>query len=858
MHLTTIIRTIIFAALIAIGAGAQSTLTVPGSHATIQSAITAAFAGDTILVSPGSHFGNIDFLGKSITVRSTAGPESTVLDGNGSGTVVRFSTSGGAPATIEGFTIQNGVGTIGSSSGVPIGFAGGIQVDSNASVTINDCRILSNQGGAGAANSLGGAGGVQVNSSAPVMIARCVIANNQGGPGGAGVAQQLGLGFVGGNAGDGGAGGLGFGNASDALVENCFVANNIGGSGGFGAILSGGAGGDGGAGGFELNVSSITIFHASVAGNQGGTAGVSFTSPGLAGPGGVHAYLSSFTMANSIVWGNTGIAFREEFLSLPSISFCDIEGGHAGPGIFDEDPLFLNVAGSDLHLLAGSPCIDAGDSSIAGLPVVDFDGDLRSAGSLFDIGADEAESTVLAELPYQSTGALGALVVGGNSVVLFDTVTGFYFIDGVLQNSINNRGFVVVPANAGGLGQPEAFLTSFDFTDIQIGADVDVFVQGIAPFVLLASGDADLAGDVFLDGASGGSTSDGHGGGGGAGGGAIAILVNGNISITGRISACGGNGGFGDESSGLGMGRRGLASGGGSSGGLGGPVVAGGKGGGGGDGALIGLETAWVNLAVRLYGGGGGGGGAYDGPGGCAGASSSIFTLAGSPAGSGIDGANGTCPTTASGGKGGDGSVSSGTPFAGGAGSTGNGSAGANAPQTGFNGGATGGGGGGGSPVGGLGGKGGKGGHRGGGGGGGGGGGDVCGTGTPGRGRHGGTGGNGAGRGGTGSGGSVVSVNPKPTGGGRRRRDHDDRFPEWNGDPRRHLRHLRWRDARREWRPDGDRELGSAGDHRPARDRDGRRVQRCSPRNDDDRIPPLRRWLHRAGDAPARGRRWRW
>ena len=36
-------------------------------------------------------------------------------------------------------------------------------------------------------------------------------------------------------------------------------------------------------------------------------------------------------------------------------------GGWTGTGNIDADPLFLDVANGDLHLQAGSPCIDTGD-----------------------------------------------------------------------------------------------------------------------------------------------------------------------------------------------------------------------------------------------------------------------------------------------------------------------------------------------------------------------------------------------------------------------------------------------------------------------------------------------------------------
>lgn len=52
---------------------------------TVDAAIGAAGAGDTVLVCPGTYVENINFRGKAITVRSVGGPAVTILDGNAAG-----------------------------------------------------------------------------------------------------------------------------------------------------------------------------------------------------------------------------------------------------------------------------------------------------------------------------------------------------------------------------------------------------------------------------------------------------------------------------------------------------------------------------------------------------------------------------------------------------------------------------------------------------------------------------------------------------------------------------------------------------------------------------------------------------
>ncbi len=64
--------------------------------------------GDTVLVAPGTYAENIDFKGKAITVTSSAGPATTILDGRSAGAAVTFKTGETSSSTISGFTIQHG------------------------------------------------------------------------------------------------------------------------------------------------------------------------------------------------------------------------------------------------------------------------------------------------------------------------------------------------------------------------------------------------------------------------------------------------------------------------------------------------------------------------------------------------------------------------------------------------------------------------------------------------------------------------------------------------------------------------------------------------------------------------------
>lgn len=122
------------------------------------------------------------------------------------------------------------------------------------------------------------------------------------------------------------------------------------------------------------------------------------------------------TVVNNIIWNSTpafnlsGNAFGTLYTHA---SYCDIQGGTnnaslgssgllvGGSGNLDLDPLFVNPAATNLHLAAGSPCIDAGaDQSPLGTNLAEFlrfdwdgtprplDGD-GANGPALDLGACE-------------------------------------------------------------------------------------------------------------------------------------------------------------------------------------------------------------------------------------------------------------------------------------------------------------------------------------------------------------------------------------------------------------------------------------------------------------------------------------
>jgi predicted outer membrane repeat protein len=109
-------------------------------------------------------------------------------------------------------------------------------------------------------------------------------------------------------------------------------------------------------------------------------------------------------LANSILWGNTAVGQGPQIAVTTagcvfSINYCDIQGGDLNiydpynvvswdAHSIDSNPLFVdadgpdNIVGTeddDLHVLSGSPCIDAGDNTAAPEDAADLDGDSNTS-----------------------------------------------------------------------------------------------------------------------------------------------------------------------------------------------------------------------------------------------------------------------------------------------------------------------------------------------------------------------------------------------------------------------------------------------------------------------------------------------
>lgn len=405
-------------------APAQRVLRVPTNHATIQAAIDAARGSDVVLVAPGTYPETIDFKGKAITVRSSAGRALTTIDGQKRGPVVRFVSGEARGSMLEGFTITNGAGivTAAGSEGAGIYCVGASPTIRDNRIAVNQITVTAGHRGAGiyarggaprilrnriSDNWCGEGGGVFLDGPQGALIRDNDFRRNSGWVAGGGLAcaggnasilgnrfsfcgsVQAGAGIHAANAtlrirgnvltgcdATGGTGGAMHLTACRVESTNNAVNTNF-------AFLE--------APGIYANGCTMTSTNDTFAwnGSRGTTAGIFVTN-------------TTLTIANGIFWGGVsgGGTFEISLVagSTVAIDHSNVEGGlravnvaastlNWGTSMIDVDPRFIGTVYGPTRLGSDSPCRDVGTRR--GAPTVDFEGDPRTNDAGIDLGADE-------------------------------------------------------------------------------------------------------------------------------------------------------------------------------------------------------------------------------------------------------------------------------------------------------------------------------------------------------------------------------------------------------------------------------------------------------------------------------------
>jgi hypothetical protein len=325
----------------------------------VQAAIDQASPGDTIVLGPGTYRETIDFQGKAITITSSDGPETTVLDGSDfvDTSVVTLRNGEGAGSVLEQVTVTGGTGTFTGATRK----GGGIFM-SFASPVVRDCIITANSAPIG--------GGIFLQGGAPSFTG-CQITENEagieGGLGGGGLmasggsAKMVRCSFVNNDTHNGQGGAIYFFGGNHQAINSLFRGNNA---------FVGGA--------ISSTQAIMLIANCTMVGNSS-----------VPGGGSAIADVSAFSwIHNSILWDNgTANGAAPLYVSTTTnstVQNCNIMGGW--PGNMNEQPSFLDAANDNYQLTADSPCVNMGE--ISDVPMQGQEQDLNTQPRVVDDAVD--------------------------------------------------------------------------------------------------------------------------------------------------------------------------------------------------------------------------------------------------------------------------------------------------------------------------------------------------------------------------------------------------------------------------------------------------------------------------------------
>jgi hypothetical protein len=324
-------------------------------------------------------------------------------------------------AKLDGFTITGG-----NANGASANGNGGGMSNVYASPSVTNCTFSGN-------NAAYGGGMINNNYSAP-SVTNCTFSGNTTSQYGAGMQNSTfssptvsNCTFSGNTATEYGGGMFNQYNSNPTVTNSTFLNNSTKYGGGMFSIscypivarctFSGNSAINGGGMANYLAIPAVTNCHFS--GNSASASGggmindnasaalvksCSFSGNTATAAGGAMYNLNagSPSVVNSILWGNSTEIVNSS--STPTVTYSIVQGGYAGTGNLNVDPLFVSQppiglgTTGDLHLQVCSPAIDAGTS--AGAPATDLDGNARpfnaapNVAGNYDMGAYEYQQAL--------------------------------------------------------------------------------------------------------------------------------------------------------------------------------------------------------------------------------------------------------------------------------------------------------------------------------------------------------------------------------------------------------------------------------------------------------------------------------